>query len=194
MDRGSRQRFGVGFLKSGGIFARRVLLGKRGRDLITSSAQNAHRAKQTGFNKRRICFVEGIKSPGDPVFLGEFLIADQSVFPDIGDPHFDLVGPRFGRVGGIARKGGFQAMPTGLPSPRPPQGGAQRPDRAVALKKKLGGSSNKEIVAAFHISLSTVNLNLQNIFFKLGAQDRTQATAAAFKEASFVWRSGGIKI
>jgi DNA-binding NarL/FixJ family response regulator len=43
------------------------------------------------------------------------------------------------------------------------------------------GHSNKEIAAALNLSLSTVKLHLQNIFSKLGAQDRTQATAAAFQ-------------
>ncbi|MCX6973012.1 MAG: LuxR C-terminal-related transcriptional regulator, partial [Verrucomicrobia bacterium] len=34
---------------------------------------------------------------------------------------------------------------------------------------------------ALHISLSSVKLHLQNIFAKLGVQDRTQATAAALQ-------------
>jgi hypothetical protein len=179
--RSSRKRFGIGFLKSGGVFPRRVLLGNRGRDLIHSTAQNAHWAEQTRFNQRRIRFVEGIESPGDPVLLGEFLIADQSVFPDIGDPHFDLVGPGLAASVISTRKGGFQAMPTGLSFTTTSARWRTSPYLSGGLEEKLAGRSNKEIVAAFHISLSTVKLNLQNIFLKLGAQDRTQATAAAFQ-------------
>jgi DNA-binding NarL/FixJ family response regulator len=51
----------------------------------------------------------------------------------------------------------------------------------AVLELVAAGRSNKEIMAALHISLSTVKLHLQNIFGKLGAQDRTQATALAFQ-------------
>jgi DNA-binding NarL/FixJ family response regulator len=55
------------------------------------------------------------------------------------------------------------------------------PRELAVLQLVAAGRSNKEIVAALHVSLSTVKLHLQNIFSKLGAQDRTQATAAAFQ-------------
>jgi DNA-binding NarL/FixJ family response regulator len=55
------------------------------------------------------------------------------------------------------------------------------PRELAVLQLVATGHSNKEIVAALHVSLSTVKLHLQNIFSKLGAQDRTQATAAAFQ-------------
>jgi DNA-binding NarL/FixJ family response regulator len=51
----------------------------------------------------------------------------------------------------------------------------------AVLELVAAGHSNKEIAAALNLSLSTVKLHLQNIFSKLGAQDRTQATAAAFQ-------------
>jgi DNA-binding NarL/FixJ family response regulator len=55
------------------------------------------------------------------------------------------------------------------------------PRELAVLQLVTAGRSNKEIVAALHISLSTVKLHLQNIFLKLGAQDRTQAAATAFQ-------------
>ena len=55
------------------------------------------------------------------------------------------------------------------------------PRELAVLELVAAGHSNKEIVAALNLSLSTVKLHLQNIFSKLGAQDRTQATAAAFQ-------------
>ena len=58
------------------------------------------------------------------------------------------------------------------------------PRELEVLQLVATGYSNKEIVAALHISLSTVKLHLQHIFSKLGAQDRTQATAAALQRGS----------
>jgi DNA-binding NarL/FixJ family response regulator len=55
------------------------------------------------------------------------------------------------------------------------------PREMAVLQLVATGRSNKEIVAALNVSLSTVKLHLQNIFSKLGAQDRTQATAVAFQ-------------
>ena len=55
------------------------------------------------------------------------------------------------------------------------------PRELAVLQLVATGHSNKEIVVALSVSLSTVKLHLQNIFSKLGAQDRTQATAAAFQ-------------
>ena len=55
------------------------------------------------------------------------------------------------------------------------------PRELAVLELVATGHSNKEIVATLHVSLSTVKLHLQNIFSKLGAQDRTQAAAAAFQ-------------
>jgi DNA-binding NarL/FixJ family response regulator len=55
------------------------------------------------------------------------------------------------------------------------------PRELAVLQLVATGRSNKEIVAALNVSLSTVKLHLQNIFSKLGAQDRTQATAVAFQ-------------
>jgi DNA-binding NarL/FixJ family response regulator len=55
------------------------------------------------------------------------------------------------------------------------------PRELEVLKLVASGLSNKEIVAALHISLSSVKLHLQNIFSKLGVQDRTQATAIALQ-------------
>lgn len=55
------------------------------------------------------------------------------------------------------------------------------PRELEVLRLVAAGHSNKEVVAALHISLSSVKLHLQNIFSKLGAQDRTQATAAALQ-------------
>ena len=55
------------------------------------------------------------------------------------------------------------------------------PRELAVLQLVATGHSNKEIVSALNVSLSTVKLHLQNIFSKLGAQDRTQATAAAFQ-------------
>jgi DNA-binding NarL/FixJ family response regulator len=55
------------------------------------------------------------------------------------------------------------------------------PRELAVLELVAAGHSNKEIAAALNLSLSTVKLHLQNIFSKLGAQDRTQATAAAFQ-------------
>lgn len=55
------------------------------------------------------------------------------------------------------------------------------PRELDVLKLVASGHSNKEIVTALGISLSSVKLHLQNIFTKLGTQDRTQATAAALQ-------------
>jgi DNA-binding NarL/FixJ family response regulator len=55
------------------------------------------------------------------------------------------------------------------------------PRELAVLELVAAGHSNKEIAAALNLSLSTVKLHLQNIFSKLGAQDRTQATAVAFQ-------------
>ena len=55
------------------------------------------------------------------------------------------------------------------------------PRELAVLELVATGHSNKEIVATLHVSLSTVKLHLHNIFSKLGAQDRTQAAAAAFQ-------------
>jgi len=55
------------------------------------------------------------------------------------------------------------------------------PRELEVLQLVATGHSNKEIVASLHISLSTVKLHLQNIFSKLGTQDRTQTTAVAFQ-------------
>ena len=55
------------------------------------------------------------------------------------------------------------------------------PRELAVLELVATGHSNKEIVATLHVSLSTVKLHLQNIFSKLGAQDRTQPAAAAFQ-------------
>ena len=55
------------------------------------------------------------------------------------------------------------------------------PRELAVLELVATGHSNKEIVATLQVSLSTVKLHLQNIFSKLGAQDRTQAAAAAFQ-------------
>jgi len=55
------------------------------------------------------------------------------------------------------------------------------PRELAVLELVAAGHSNKEIAATLNLSLSTVKLHLQNIFSKLGAQDRTQATAAAFQ-------------
>ena len=55
------------------------------------------------------------------------------------------------------------------------------PRELAVLELVATGHSNKEIVATLHVSLSTLKLHLQNIFSKLGAQDRTQAAAAAFQ-------------
>ncbi len=55
-------------------------------------------------------------------------------------------------------------------------------DRELAvLELVAAGYSNKEIVAALHMSTSAVKHHLQGIFTKLGVQDRTQATAVAFQ-------------
>jgi len=51
----------------------------------------------------------------------------------------------------------------------------------AVLELVSAGHSNKEIVAALNLSASTVKFHLQNIFTKLGVQDRTQATAVAFQ-------------
>ena len=75
-------------------------------------------------------------------------------------------------VTGFVRRTG-ESLPTKGPS---------LSDRDLEIAKlTASGHSNKEIVAALHISLSTVKLHLQNIFSKLGTHDRTQATAVAFQ-------------
>ena len=51
----------------------------------------------------------------------------------------------------------------------------------AVLELVAAGYSNKEIVAALHMSTSAVKHHLQGIFGKLGVQDRTQATAVAFQ-------------
>jgi DNA-binding NarL/FixJ family response regulator len=51
----------------------------------------------------------------------------------------------------------------------------------AVLELVSAGQSNKEIVTALKLSTSTVKFHLQNIFTKLGVQDRTQATAVAFQ-------------
>ena len=51
----------------------------------------------------------------------------------------------------------------------------------AVLQLVAAGYSNKEIVAALHMSTSAVKHHLQGIFTKLGVQDRTQATTVAFQ-------------
>jgi DNA-binding NarL/FixJ family response regulator len=55
------------------------------------------------------------------------------------------------------------------------------PRELAVLELAAGGYSNKEIVAALHMSTSTVKHHLQSIFTKLGVQDRTQAATDAFQ-------------
>jgi len=54
-------------------------------------------------------------------------------------------------------------------------------EKPIKSRRQLAGQSNKEIVTALNLSASTVKFHLQNIFTKLGVQDRTQATAVAFQ-------------
>lgn len=51
----------------------------------------------------------------------------------------------------------------------------------AVLELVAAGYSNKEIVAALHMSTSAVKHHIQGIFAKLGVQDRTQATTVAFQ-------------
>ncbi|MDF7824186.1 response regulator transcription factor [Pontiellaceae bacterium B12227] len=55
--------------------------------------------------------------------------------------------------------------------------------RELELLKMLGqGTSNKELVEHFNISMSTVKHHITNIREKLGAADRTQAVVIAYKK------------
>jgi DNA-binding NarL/FixJ family response regulator len=51
----------------------------------------------------------------------------------------------------------------------------------AVLELVAAGHSNKEIVTALDVSPSTVKHHLQNVFSKLGVQDRTQATTVALQ-------------
>jgi DNA-binding NarL/FixJ family response regulator len=55
------------------------------------------------------------------------------------------------------------------------------PRELAVLELVAAGHSNKEIVIALDVSPSTVKHHLQNIFSKLGVQDRTQATTVALQ-------------
>lgn len=53
------------------------------------------------------------------------------------------------------------------------------PRELEVLTQIVAGASNKEIMAALHMSQSTVKHHLERIFAKLGVNDRTQAVTAA---------------
>lgn len=53
------------------------------------------------------------------------------------------------------------------------------PREQEVLAQIVAGASNKEIMAALHMSQSTVKHHLERIFAKLGVNDRTQAVTAA---------------
>jgi DNA-binding NarL/FixJ family response regulator len=49
------------------------------------------------------------------------------------------------------------------------------------LKLVAAGSSNKIIAAEWSLAETTIKTHVQNILFKLGANDRTHAVTTAFK-------------
>jgi DNA-binding CsgD family transcriptional regulator len=63
-------------------------------------------------------------------------------------------------------------------------GADQLTDRELqVLKRVAGGSSNREISEALHISQSTVATHVRNIFRKIGARNRTEAVENARRAA-----------
>jgi DNA-binding CsgD family transcriptional regulator/N-acetylneuraminic acid mutarotase len=63
-----------------------------------------------------------------------------------------------------------------------PQGNTELSERELEILKLLAtGLSNKEIAAQLYLSPNTVKVHLRNIFAKLGAQSRTEATLIAIQ-------------
>lgn len=56
------------------------------------------------------------------------------------------------------------------------------PREKEILKLLCGGKSNKEIGHALDISRFTVKSHLKSIFFKMGVNDRTQASVTALRQ------------
>jgi hypothetical protein len=69
--------------------------------------QQPHRIEKTGFQKRRCLREAANVAVGKPLLLGQELIADQAIGPEIRDVHMQQVAPRPGCRGNVYTEGRF---------------------------------------------------------------------------------------
>ncbi len=95
--------------------------------------------------------------------------------------HRDAPGDRQ-RAQQLAAEASEHARRIGLTRlPAPPSGGLTTRERDI-LERLTAGDTNKQIAGQFGISVHTVERHVTNIYNKIGARNRADATAFAFRE------------